>query len=233
MRYRLPAALCILLLIVMAAPAVCQPDESAPDKAATDKPTDQSTAEIIEKLEARYRKAKIQAEFVQKSTLAAMDITDTATGKVWFKHPGMMRWEYETPDAHAIISDGETLWIHRPADNQVIVGDALAYFGDGKGVSFLSNIELVKEVFSVKKTEPRDAGHYTLELVPREKELELSEIYLTLNKKTFTVESVITENAYGDETRITFRNIRFKDSIPDDRFRFEIPAGADVMQMSE
>jgi len=92
---------------------------------------------------------------------------------------------------------------------------------------------LVKEAFSVKKTASRDAGHYTLELVPREKELDLSKIYLTINKKTFTVESVTTENAYGDETRIKFRNIRFKDSIPDARFRLKIPEAADVMQMSE
>lgn len=238
MRHHRPAAVCLLLFLSLAAPALCQPEE-----AGTARSTDQSKAEIIENLEARYRGADIQADFIQESTLAAMDITDTAKGKVWFKHPGMMRWEYETPDAHAIISDGETLWIHRPADNQVIVGDALAYFGDGKGASFLSNIGLIKEVFSVEKVPSpntgstnsgsTDTGDYTLKLVPREKELDLSEIHLTVNKKTFTVESVTTENAYGDENRIKFRNIRFKDSIPEAKFRFEIPEGADVMQMSE
>ena len=224
MRFFYHTTACWLLLLAIAGPGLCQAGADASDR---------TKGQIVEKLESRYHGAAIQAEFVQKSTLVAMDITDTATGKAWFKHPGMMRWEYETPDAHAIISDGDTLWIHRPADNQVIVGNALAYFGNGKGASFLSNIGLVKEAFSVEKTAARQDGHYTLKLTPLEKELDLSEIYLNIDKKTFSIDSVITRNAYGDQTRIEFRNIRFRDSIPDSKFKFEIPGSADVMQMSK
>ena len=32
-----------------------------------------------------------------------MDITDTASGKAFFKRPGMMRWEYEEPDRQVIV----------------------------------------------------------------------------------------------------------------------------------
>ena len=70
-----------------------------------------SLEEILAKLETRYNAADFTASFSQESTLKALDITDTAAGKVWFKHPGMMRWEYEHPEKYAIISDGKNLWI--------------------------------------------------------------------------------------------------------------------------
>ena len=80
-----------------------------------------SKEKILEKLEVRYNTADFSADFFQESTLKALDITDTASGKVWFKHPGMMRWEYKTPENYAIISDGKNLWIYRPEDNQVVI----------------------------------------------------------------------------------------------------------------
>lgn len=217
-------ALYVLLFLTVTATGFCQSSESD-DSMTKD--------EVITKLESRYGGADIKAEFVQESALEAMDITDTATGRVWFKHPGMMRWEYEAPDAHAIITDGKTLWIHHPSDNQVIVGDALTYFGNGKGASFLSNIKLIKKEFTVEKVSPRESGHYTLKLIPRKKELDISKIFLNIDRETFIVNSVLTRNAYGDETLIDFKNIEFKDTIKDSKFQFEIPSGADVVQLGQ
>jgi outer membrane lipoprotein carrier protein len=190
-------------------------------------------AELVEKLESRYGGADIKASFYQESTLEAMDITDTATGRVWFKHPGMMRWEYETPDAHAIITDGKRLWIHRPADNQVILGDAASYFGNGKGASFLSDIEELKEMFSIEKVPAGEPGRYRLKLLPRRESLDLARVFLDIEKEGFLVRQVTTVNAYGDTTRITFRDIRFPENIPASKFRFQIPQGADIVQMEQ
>lgn len=221
-------AVCCLLLLTAAEAGLCQSARASGEQSNTlDK------AQIIRKLEQKYNNADIKAAFSQESTLEAMNITDKATGRVWFKHPGMMRWEYETPDEHAIITDGKTLWIYRPADNQVVVGDALAYFGNGKGASFLSNIKLVKEEFVVEKPPSQKPGFYTLELTPREKTLDLKQILLHIDKESFLVKHVVTENAYEDKTRITFKNIVLSESIPPGKFQFAIPPGADVMQMAQ
>ncbi len=217
------AAICLVFLAAGEA-AFCEPGRQNPDLPCQD---------IIQRLESRYKGTDIQAGFTQESTLEAMDITDTATGRVWFKYPGMMRWEYETPDAHAIITDGETLWIYRPEDKQVIVGDALAYFGNGKGASFLSNIELVKEEFKVEKLPEQKEGFYTLELIPREKTLDLAKILMHIDKKSLLVRHVVTENAYNDKTRISFEDIRFPDALSGERFHFDIPPGADVVQLDK
>ncbi len=193
-------------------------------------PKENAAQNILRQLEARYGGKNFTADFLQESTLTAMDITDTATGKAWFKHPGKMRWEYITPEKHAIITDGSNLWIYRPADNQVIKGDAVNYFGNGKGASFLSNFSLVQESFDVSLDQQTDSD-YRLKLIPREKQYELSAIYLVVDKESLDIEQVISENVYGDITRITFDNLTFSTEIDDARFHFDIPPGADVVEM--
>ena len=116
------------------------------------KPSGLSLDEILKRLESRYSAPGFSARFFQTSTLKAMDITETASGTMVVKRPGMMHWVYEKPDKQVIVTDGKKLWIYRPADNQVTVGSAPSFFGDGKGASFLSNIQ------SVRKTFQCDAG---------------------------------------------------------------------------
>ena len=38
-----------------------------------------------------------------------------ATGKAIFKKPGMMKWDYISPDTQQIVSDGKTIWIFQPS----------------------------------------------------------------------------------------------------------------------
>jgi len=197
-----------------------------------DLPLSPSAQQIIKKLETRYNAADFSATFSQESTLKALDITDTAAGKVWFKHPGMMRWEYERPEKYAIISDGKNLWIYRPEDNQVVIGDAMAYFSNGKGASFLSNFKLVQDAYTVSVAKPPNNDHYTLKLVPRQKQMDLSAIFLNIEKNSLDIKSVLTLNDYGDETRIEFSDLIFGD-LDASLFNFKIPFGADILKLDE
>jgi outer membrane lipoprotein carrier protein len=212
-----------------------------PSMVAAQNPGTQATAEqssadlredIIKKLEKRYNTADFSARFAQESALKALDIKDTASGKVWFKHPGMMQWEYEKPEKYAIISDGKTLWIFRPEDNQVVIGDAMTYFGNGKGASFLSNFNLVEDTYTVTVATPASPDQYALKLVPRQKQLDLSAIFLNIDKSSFEIKRVVTLNEYGDETRIDFSDLVFE-PLDASLFNFQVPAGAEVLKMDE
>lgn len=219
-----------IFIFLIARPCFCQKALHADSQ--SQRPS-LSAEQIINRLEKRYTVADFSATFFQESTLKVMDITDTATGKVWFKRPGMMRWEYETPEKYAIISDGTTLWIFRPEDNQVVVGDAMAYFGNGKGASFLSNFKLVKDVYTLSLADPLNDNQYRLKLVPLQKQLDLSAIFLNIDKKTFNIKSVQTLNAYNDETRIEFSDLIFDPEMNATLFNFQIPDGADIVKLDE
>jgi outer membrane lipoprotein carrier protein len=219
-----------IILIILWLPSATMAQNTAPE-AVKAVPKQPSIEEVIETLGNRFNAADFSASFTQESTLKAMDITDTAKGKVWFKHPGMMRWAYETPEQYVIITDGKTLWIYRPEDNQVMVGDAMTYFSNGKGASFLSNFRKVKESFNISFTKPVDDDHYTLKLIPHQKQLDLSEILLNIDKRAFDIDSVVSINAYGDETRITFSTLSFEPGMDASLFHFQPPKGADVVEL--
>ena len=104
---------------------------------------------VLKELEKRYTGSQFSADFLQESTIKTMEITDFAAGRLYVRYPGMMRWEYEKPERQVIITDGKKLWIYRPQDNLVMVGNAPVFFRDGKGASFLSDISLVRKKFKI------------------------------------------------------------------------------------
>ena len=189
--------------------------------------------EIIAKVESRYAASGFSAHFDQTSTIKAMEITDSASGKVFIKPPGMMRWEYEKPDKQIIISDSKKLWVYRPEDNQVMVGRAPFFFGNGKGAGFLSDIKLIKQKFNIILEKKSADNFYILKLLPRDKTLDISVIYLSISKNNFNIVRIITYNSFEDETRINMKNIRFKQDIEDSMFSFKTPKGTDILRLDE
>ena len=189
--------------------------------------------QILDRVEKNYTGQSFQAGFIQESTIKAMDIVDFASGKIFVRYPGMMRWEYEKPEEQIIITDGHKLWIYRPADNQVLTGSAPAFFSDGKGASFLSDIKLIRQKFKISLENSKEDFFYELKLQPLEKKLDVVDIRLSVTKNTFTVIRIITYNSYGDENRIEFANHQFDVKLEDSLFSFRIPPGADVVQLDE
>ncbi|MBW2450140.1 MAG: outer membrane lipoprotein carrier protein LolA [Deltaproteobacteria bacterium] len=192
-----------------------------------------SLDEVIEKVEKHYSVPGFSANFSQTSSIKAMEITDSASGRAFFKRSGKMRWEYETPDRQMIITDGKMLWVFRPEDNQVMIGKAPSFFKDGKGFSFLSDMEMIRQKFSMVIEKEAEENFFVLKLLPREKTYDIVEIYLWISSKTFEVVRILTYNSYGDETRIVFNNIQLKQKIDDSLFGFEILEGMEVLHLDE
>jgi outer membrane lipoprotein carrier protein len=195
--------------------------------------TELTLEQILDRVEKNYTGQSFQAGFIQESTIKAMDIVDFASGKIFVRYPGMMRWEYEKPEDQIIITDGHKLWIYRPTDNQVLTGSAPAFFSDGKGASFLSDIKLIRQKFKISLENSKEDFFYELKLQPLEKKLDVVDIRLSVTKNTFTVIRIITYNSYGDENRIEFVNHQFNVKLDESLFSFKVPPGADVVQLDE
>ncbi|MFH2046766.1 MAG: outer membrane lipoprotein carrier protein LolA [Pseudomonadota bacterium] len=187
--------------------------------------------QIMVKLEKKYSVPGFVAKFIQMSTLKAMGISDVAEGRILVKRPGMMRWEYEKPDKQTVVTDGESIWIYRPDDNQVMVGKAPEFFGAGKGASFLSDISIIRHNFSVTIKNDSDK-YFALKLIPNEKRVDLAYVHLYILKTTFEIAKIGIYNLYDDETEIELIDSKFVDN-PDSVFSFKIPEGVEVLKMGE
>ncbi len=215
------AATLIILLVFIGTPPVSGEDGAS------------SLDDIIDKIEARYSGPGFSARFHQISIMKAMDIKDTADGTLLIKRPNKMRWEYESPEKQFIITNGKILWVYRPRDNQVMTGKAPEYFDNGKGAGFLTDIRMIRNKFNVSKAPDSDPRFHSLKMVPKEKEYDISVIYLSISKETYDVSRVTTVNAYEDETIIELSGYEFDKKPDDSLFEFEIPKGVDVLRISE
>ena len=191
------------------------------------------TAEVLAQVRERYTDHDFTARFTQTSVLKAMDITDTATGTLMVSPPGNMRWQYETPDPQLIITNGETLWVHRPDENQVMIGKPPAIFGEGKGAGFLADITELEKSFDVSMLDQlADEESVYLKLIPQKENPDLAKVLIEIERATATIRTVTTYNAFEDETRIEFEDVQFE-PLDKDLFTFEPPEGADVVYLDE
>ncbi len=216
----------LLLIILVVVIPVSVHAQEAPSPA-------MSIDEILYNVEQIYTASKFSASFIQASTIKAMDITDSASGKLYVQYPGKMRWEYLEPEAQIIVTDGVQLWMYRPEDNQVMLGQASTFFSEGKGAGFLSDIRLLRKDFDIALEDIRFGDYYNLKLVPLEKNWDIAYVHLLVSKSTFHIAQVYTYNAYDDVTRIELVDPQFNESFDDAFFTFEIPKGVDILRLDD
>lgn len=189
--------------------------------------------EILVGVEKRYSAGGFSAQFHQTSTLKAMEVTEKAQGMLFAEKPDKMRWEYKEPERQLVVSDGVNLWVHRPEDNQVMIGKAPIFFGDGKGAGFLSDIRRVRENFDITLEGMTEGSNYLLELLPKKKSFDIAAINLVVAPGDFSIVEVVTWNEYKDETRIRLEDIQIRSDLDDSLFSFIVPDGADVVRMDQ
>ena len=192
---------------------------------------DDQTAKIVSGIEAKYANKSFSADFEQASRLTALDVTEIAKGRAWFSHPRKMKWTYDSSDNHEIITNGKNLWIYRPEENQVMIGDAAPFFQSGSGGAFLADIRKIREEFTV---EPGKSGDNVAQLVltPKKQTPELAKIHITVTLPGYEIPVVETENIYGDTTKFIFTNIRFS-TFDEQIFEFTPLPGTEIIEMDE
>ena len=71
----------------------------------------------VTRLEARYRSPRtLQARFLERYSENGRVVRAEA-GNAYFRRPGKMRWEYESPEKNLFLVDGKTAWFYVPADH--------------------------------------------------------------------------------------------------------------------
>lgn len=215
----------VLIILMMAIPVSASTEETALPSMSVD--------EILERVERIYTASRFSASFIQTSTIKAMEITDSASGKLYVQYPGKMKWEYLAPESQIIVTDGLQLWMYRPEDNQVMLGKASTFFSEGKGAGFLSDIRLLRKDFNITLEDIRFGDYYNLKLVPLETNWDIAFVHLLVSRTTFHIAQVFTHNAYADVTRIEIVDPQFNESFDNAFFTFKIPNGVDVLRLDD
>ncbi|HET8923924.1 MAG TPA: outer membrane lipoprotein carrier protein LolA [Candidatus Acidoferrum sp.] len=73
----------------------------------------------VKLFENAYRRATtLRASFLERYIENGREVRVEA-GTAYFRRPGKMRWEYESPEKNLFLVDGKTAWFYVPADHTV------------------------------------------------------------------------------------------------------------------
>lgn len=72
---------------------------------------------LVGLFESRYKTPHtLQATFLERYSENGR-VVRVEAGTVFFRRPGRMRWEYESPEKNLFLVDGKTAWFYVPADH--------------------------------------------------------------------------------------------------------------------
>ena len=213
--------LCYLIQIIICLWAVAPSPLSAgktPDGAA-----------CLKIIRTRYEKVQfLRAKFLQVSGAPGVVTPDIASGIVYLRKDGKLRWDYDKPEPVLIISDGKTLWIYQTADNQVMVDRHFQKKMKHFPYTFLKGMGTIDSEFTAKVTKIK-AMTITLQLFPKTPLQNISKLFLVFNKSTGIIKKVSWASPQGADTSISFSDVDITSEIPDSVFRFEPPEGVDII----
>lgn len=167
----------------------------------------------------------LQASFRQVVVSSDGRMQEATEGEVWLSRPDRFRWVYGGDFPELVVADGETIWIYDEVLEQVIVKDQ-ASAGVSSPLALLTDPSQLDEKFEIREVGETEELQL-LELRARDMESEFERLLAGLNDNVLQL--LIMEDAFGLRTEISFSEIQRNPDIDPDLFRFEPPAGSDVI----
>jgi len=211
--------------------------------------TDPEAKLIGAKLEARYRAPRtMQATFLERYSEQGHVVRSEA-GIAYFRRPGKMRWEYESPEKNLFVVDGKMAWFYVPADHTVTRVPAkqstdwrtpLALLA---GEMKLSRVcARVEPATAEKPDNPDNTVLYCPlrgdDTRPDPKSTQASQskadapeesVYLEVVPATGDLARVLAREKGGVEIEFKFTAWRFDPPLADSFFRFDVPPGVAIV----
>lgn len=179
-----------------------------------------------------------EADFRQTQFLRAYSRTENARGRVVFKKPGMMRWDYAAPNNQVFVSNGQQLSIYQPpaagertgqlVERPISQDQLPAAFG------FLMGTGRIETDFNLRLLDPEHRefpNGYVLELTPKTASPHFERLVLYVQvtardgRRAATLSRLVILDAAGNRNRFDFARPRYNREVPASRFRYDPPRG--------
>lgn len=188
--------------------------------------------DLVTKVNQFYKlKTDFSARFEQKVARAHLPNRPIKKkGKVYFKKPGKMRWDYTSPDKVYYISDGELLWNYVPDSKiayKMTVKDSDLFFA----LRFLYGEGDLAKDFVVSDGGPQGTNHVIV-LKPKQGEQNFKELKLVVAPADGQIQETILTDPAGNVSQITFLKVSFKE-LPKDGFSFTPPSDVQVEDLTK
>jgi outer membrane lipoprotein carrier protein len=168
----------------------------------------------------------LEGRFTQQVFDPSGKLKETASGTVALSTPRLFRWHYAKPYPQLIVADGRTVWVYEP-DLQQVTKRAQGAEEQNSPLAALFDPARLDALFSVQEG-GRKEGLSWLVLSPKS-EVESSFRSARLGFGAAGLVRMQVVDALGQRTDIRFDGWRKNPAFKPATFRFQPPAGVDVI----
>lgn len=169
---------------------------------------------------------QLQAAFSQRLVDSRGSELRHTQGRLWAQRPDRFRWEVDSPFAELLVGDGETLWLWDPDLEQVTVRPYDERLQATPARLLSGAVDDLLEAFDVDRL-PGSDGSVRFTLWPRSQDalFERLELHFEGDEPRF----MVIHDGLGQRTDVELIDVALEFDPDPERFRFDIPDGADVL----
>jgi outer membrane lipoprotein carrier protein len=190
--------------------------------------------EVAKRVDERYNHlSTLRADFEENYQGGGMQ--RTASGTLWLKRPGKMRWEYLQPRHKLFISDGKRTFFYVFGENQAREADVKNTDDLRSPLRYLLGKSKLEKEFEGLRVAPAvgaEAGTSTLVGRPRALADRVEEVQLVINPASQIVRIVILA-LDGSRTEFRFHGLSENPPATESLFRFSAPPGVQIIRGEE
>lgn len=191
--------------------------------------TGQNADEVLERVRERYENIRdAQLSFSRRSSFGPGRVEQTESGTLLLKKQDRYRVEL---GHQTIVTDGETVWSYSRQAHQVLID---RFRKDPGGLSperVLMGAPADYSASLIGRDTVAGRGTIGLKLIPRDETAAPQVLRLWVDPHTWLIRRARLEDGPGRETVYTVAEIRINTGIPDARFVFDVPEGAEVVDL--
>jgi outer membrane lipoprotein carrier protein len=213
------------------APAKVEADGGVATKARA-APMSPEVKDLVNRMQAFYEKTQdFTAGFQQVYTYRTFKRVSRSTGKVTYKKPALMRWEYETQDGKSaprtFVLAGDRVYAYDPGA-KLLTRAAISTNQLSASVTFLWGQGRLADEFSITRAACDTCTGTLLELTPLVPDPRFKRVKLEVDPKTAQVIRSIVVDPDGSENAITFLDMVTNTGVDEKTFKLSPPPGTQV-----
>jgi len=185
--------------------------------------------DITDKMQNRYEMIDdATASFTKHVKLGFSDIEQTYSGNIMIKKPTKLRMEAEN---ETIVTDGITVWLYSPVNNQVIVDKYKENQNSISPESFLLNLPQTYYATLLSVGKEKNSRTATLKLVPKDDRSFVKSVKIIVEQGSWNVQSIDVVDVNDTETTYTIRQLKLNTNLSDKTFVYTPPPGVEVVDL--
>jgi len=183
-------------------------------------------ADALESLKAFVQEAKTgRADFTQTVTSPDGARKKTSSGSFEFARPDRFRFAYAKPFQQLIVADGQKVWIYDRDLNQVSSRKMSQALG-ATPAALLAGASIEQD-FELRAAPDRD-GLGWVAATPRARDGALQVVRIGFRGRELAAVEIV--DSFGQTSMLRFSGLATNVALPADAFRFQMPAGADLLE---